>query len=357
MIPRQSDRTVVSTEINKTGGNIFNLNIVTSPNQYIITISPKDKPKDEPYGLITRKAELIAGRLLNDRSASHILYYYFALNQDNYKFALSCSEVCRRYRISEKQYRAAIKKLKEAGYLVSDKNIKNGLIFLHIPKAYKNFEILEEEQADEQHQSKVFTPANNLPLKVSTPTPKGIDNLSLKGERNNKEILNNNIYNIIISSHEDSLSDENMHLVCQLKEDFGHLDNFQNYLDDTISKHKDNDYSLKHSLKDLYNRYMNNRRARMNNWKRSYKLALDKTLPERIPEQQKVRAILDKYISEHKEFFGLKHIADNFGIWINGWDNERQEPKIIIAFYPLPLSLLKKQKHNIDGIPKEYYQK
>ena len=70
-------------------------------------------------------------------------------------------------------------------------------------------------------------------------------------------------------------------------------------------------------------------------------------------KQAKINLILDRYIAEHEE---VRHICgEKYGIWINGWNEEMQEPNVILAFHSLPLEVLMKQKHNIDGIPKEYY--
>ena len=68
--------------------------IFTVPNQKVIEISPGNgREEGETYGIITRREEMTAAKLLNDKSASLMLYYHFALNQDGYEFALSPTEI------------------------------------------------------------------------------------------------------------------------------------------------------------------------------------------------------------------------------------------------------------------------
>ena len=86
--------------------------VYTVPNQIIVEIGKQEKRKGEKYGIITDSERIWAGRLLNDKTAAHILYDYFASNACGYKFALSPTAIYSLYGISKKQYHAAIKKIK-----------------------------------------------------------------------------------------------------------------------------------------------------------------------------------------------------------------------------------------------------
>ena len=94
---------------------MFNLN----PNQRTIkNISIEDKTKSEHYGIILRKAERIAARVLDDGTAAYILYIHIALNSDKYNFAFSPAELEHSLGISKDRSRKAFKKLVDTGFLV-----------------------------------------------------------------------------------------------------------------------------------------------------------------------------------------------------------------------------------------------
>lgn len=65
-----------------------------------------------------------------------------------------------------------------------------------------------------------------------------------------------------------------------------------------------------------------------------------------------IDAILDRYLSSHKESPTLKRMGDKYGRIIDGWDNERQEPRIM---YSVNGYFMQGVRHNITGIPIEYY--
>lgn len=101
--------------------------IVTVPNQKVITVNKSICDKEHIYAQCNLKANKIA---LKELSANaYKLYMYFALNQDDYAFALSYVHVYSTTGISEKTYHRAVKELIEKGYLVKEKDKKNQYIF------------------------------------------------------------------------------------------------------------------------------------------------------------------------------------------------------------------------------------
>ena len=81
-------------------------------------------------------------------------------------------------------------------------------------------------------------------------------------------------------------------------------------------------------------------------WKYAYK-AWQKSISNNA-----IDSILDKYLSTHEESPTLKRIGDKYGRIIDGWDNERQEPRII---YSVNGYFMQGVRHNIKGIPVDYY--
>ncbi len=104
--------------------------IITYPNQKVVLIEKySDTQKGESYTVITERERIIASRLLNDKSASLILWLYLAGNQGGYSLALSPKAIQDLYGISEKQYRKAIDRLETTGYLVQNGNSTKEWLF------------------------------------------------------------------------------------------------------------------------------------------------------------------------------------------------------------------------------------
>lgn len=82
-----------------------------------------------------------------------------------------------------------------------------------------------------------------------------------------------------------------------------------------------------------------------------YQKDLDSTLPEDAAERDKVQRIIRRYLYEHKHIWS----SIKYGIWVNGWDAETRQPKMIVALNPVARAVLLKHRHNTDGIPGEYY--
>ena len=101
--------------------------IVTVPNQKVITVNKSICDKEHIYAQCNLKANKMA---LKELSANaYKLYMYFALNQDDYTFALSYVHVYSITGMSEKTYHRAVKELIEKGYLVKEEDKKNQYIF------------------------------------------------------------------------------------------------------------------------------------------------------------------------------------------------------------------------------------
>ena len=66
-----------------------------------------------------------------------------------------------------------------------------------------------------------------------------------------------------------------------------------------------------------------------------------------------VCAIFKKYDEQHPPHRLIKN--NKYVRWINGWNEELQEPNIIYAPLTIGVDVLKGTKHNIGGIPKSYY--
>lgn len=180
------------------------MSIITNPNQKIIIVASEKHDSKNIYGSISRKAESIAARLLNDGTASFMLYVHFALNQDEHRFALSPKALHEELGISEKQYRRAIAKLEKAEYLVRSKSDSNIYTFYELPPQYQNGVSLDLQ--DETHPQRDISPEVHIPPEVerSIPTeedvypprdrgstPTGGEGVPPEGERNNTDIINN----------------------------------------------------------------------------------------------------------------------------------------------------------------------
>ena len=83
-----------------------------------------------------------------------------------------------------------------------------------------------------------------------------------------------------------------------------------------------------------------------------YQKDLDSTLPEDAAERDKVQRVIRRYLYDHKY---IACTAAKCGIWVDGWDAETRQPKVIVALSPAERFALKQYRHNTEGIPEEYY--
>ena len=101
--------------------------IITVPNQKVVTVKQSICDKEHIYTQCNLKANKMALKELN--ANAYKLYMYFALNQNDYTFALSYVHVYSITGMSEKTYHRAVKELIEKGYLVKEEDKKNQYIF------------------------------------------------------------------------------------------------------------------------------------------------------------------------------------------------------------------------------------
>lgn len=66
---------------------------------------------------------------------------------------------------------------------------------------------------------------------------------------------------------------------------------------------------------------------------------------------EKICAILDKYLSSNAESPMLKRLGDRYGRIIDGWNMDKHRPNVLYAFWPFSRTT----SHNINGIPFEYF--
>lgn len=370
---------------------MMNRLIHTVANQLIIEISPYDKHTEKPYGIITQREQIWAGRLLNDKTASHILYYYMATNNSGYKFALSPTAIYNQYGVTEKQYHTAIKKLKEVGYLVQKKQGSNIWQFMRVPEKYKSIDILPFEpirksKSPSKRTDQVLTEhsqrADSLSVEDTACIPRG---QTVSPQRENRvppedrEILQDIIYNTNniddvsynISNYPDRekvndtpLENERDILINEFNSEFGHLDNSSLELISAEGRATMRGNSAgrlqRHInfLRKAIEKMKNQRESRNKKCISEYQRAIKNTMPKDSMAQIKIKLILDRYINEHNcEIYPIKKWRELYGVWLNGWNKELHEPKVTVAMYCLPLHIVAKQRHNIEGIPEEYWKK
>lgn len=96
-------------------------------NQKIIIVNKEKSDKEHPYSVINLTAAETAGSTLNGNEFK--LWFYIAKNQNEYRFALSKADFCRKMNVSASTYYRAIDSLIEKGYLVEKKDNKNTYCF------------------------------------------------------------------------------------------------------------------------------------------------------------------------------------------------------------------------------------
>lgn len=296
------------------------------PNQLIIQCIPEERKRNERYGSLSRKAEIVAARLLNDGSASHIVFLHFALHKKDHKYELSKKELEKYLGISEKQYRKAIDVLKEKGYMVQRTPTSNIYYFKRIPDQYKDMDILD-----------IITSSNqkNAPASKRNDTLRENDialqggNFDLQDENNAVEVHRNktNITNntVIETATNDTFA---VDLPTEENEDIAMI------------------FSKKEEQENFHNSDVGYK------FKAKYQSQLKSAQWCNTADGIKIERILKKYLSTHRESDELKRLGDKYGRIVNGWDSEKQTPIIVYATSFLTKAQM---KHNIDGIPKEYY--
>ncbi len=292
------------------------------PNQKIICCIPEERKKNDRYGNLSRKAEIISARLLNDGTASHIVFLHFALHKKDHKFELSKQDLENQLGISAKQYRKAITMLEQAGYLTQSAPHSNIYYFKRIPDKYKDLEITDIISSP-QNQCINATPEGN-----SSVTSKELI-YSLQSKKCSPEVYRNIPYmtnNTVIEKNDNDTFATN--LLKSQNEDTTLM------FDNSEKQHTLHVSDVGYKFRTAYNS-----RLRSAQWTNT-------------ADGIKVERILNKYLSTHKESTELKKIGDKYGRFVRGWNSENNSPLVTYA-----MSFVEKEqmKHDIENIPKEYY--
>lgn len=145
---------------------------ITNPNQRIVTvIGDKEKGDGRIYGTITRRAERIAARLLNDSLTAYLLYIHLALHQNNYVFAFSPAALQEELGISKDRCRAAFNKLVQRGFLVRKAAGNKDYIFYELPPQYEDIADEEDIRIDAMRSATEVSPCTTIPEQTPIPPP------------------------------------------------------------------------------------------------------------------------------------------------------------------------------------------
>lgn len=311
-----------------------------------------------------------------------MLYFHFALNQNGKPLDFSPADLECRYGISRDRWRSAFSKLVDKGYLVPERGKNYRYTFYSLPERYKGITIIDE-RVDCPNDKQTCCDGDDSPAPEAIPAdrdrvsvPTGIGYPHRQGEaipadkdsnnKDNKDILKDikdfqssneaNICNYPIDGEE--LLSEKEDITNTILEEFGNIDDCKYRIMDIEKQANRGWYGLNghiRMLRELLNEMRKKRTLERDNLLYNYKRAVESTMPKDAIVYMKIKLILDRYIADHKDF--AQRIRDNYGMWVDGWNDELQEPNMIIALYPLPESVIIKQKHCIEGIPKEYYMR
>lgn len=295
------------------------------PNQLIVNCIPEERKRNERYGSLSRKAEIVAARLLNDGSASHIVYLHFALHKKDHKIELSKKELQNYLGISEKQYRFAIDALKAKGYLVQRNPNSNIYYFKRIPDQYKDMDILDIISTDQE-----ISTANNDSITLRK------KDIALQGEN-----LDLHDENKALEVHRNKTNTTNNTVIATTANDGFVVD-----LPTAEIEEATKIFTNEEEQENFHNSYVGYK------FKSQYQSLLRSAQWRNTADGIKIEQIIKKYLSTHKESAELKRLGDKYGRIINGWDSKKQTPIIVYATSFLTKAQM---KHNIDGIPKEYY--
>jgi predicted transcriptional regulator len=101
--------------------------MITYPNQKVICVHKIPVNNKELYTQINLNAINKALETLSGNAFK--LFIYIAKNQNNHKFALSCSDIIKKLNISNKTYYNAFKELISTGYIQQTDEDSNYYIF------------------------------------------------------------------------------------------------------------------------------------------------------------------------------------------------------------------------------------
>ena len=358
--------------------------------------------------------------LEDERNSTPVLLFIaLAMNQDGYPYGFSPAALESEYGISKKRWREAFKVLKNKGYLQDDgKNHYTfdsypvqyrNISFIDGEQAQEESTDIEQPvPVDDENDSAVLPPTDiGTPTGIGTaadvhrvlpPTGIGTAADGYSNITNNTYTLQDNtdmdngsesVYpeeiiddrkdasTVSFESKRDSLLDEikkdrrdaftvsmeseRDSLLDEIKKEFGFWDetameveNARTRSHTVLSKHVS---ELERVLKKL--RGKREDKKRMDRY--SYTTAIKKTMPQgddwkTIGLQYYIELALDAWKKEYREKHNGRDCPPTWAVWLNGWNEELQKPNYVVAMGTLPLEVIAKQHHILDGIPKEYFE-
>ena len=338
--------------------------------------------------VISEREMMTAAKLLNDGTAAHILYYYLACNSNDYSFALSPACIKEQIGITEKQYHNAKKKLKDAGYLIPDGEKRNHYLFVRLPRQYAEVKSevqvtadtvpmdIEKSPLESEQKPKLEEPSaesnaeyppsgidqqekgvknEEAPSKGGPSVPVGTHQPTLKVQRNNIYSINYiiNKANPVTVENLESKKAELSEWIQRITDSFGHLEECNIELVKAEFKaSQKGQYRIDthiHWLKKAFKKLSDEEAWRIDMLRNEYDREVQATMPTTHKEHTIVYLILKRLAREKK-------LSHNFGVWIDGWDQDKREPKLRLALNVLPLEVVRMQRHNVDGIPEWYWR-
>lgn len=317
------------------------------PNQRHVTVHSSggrcESEIDRPYGIITRSEEVTAIKVLGkDRNLTPlILFFHFALNKNNYSFGFSPKQMEDLTGISSDRWRCAFKYLVQKKYLVPDNREKNKFHFYSFPACYKDipadgYTCQQGEGIPVEKERYTCQQGEGIPAdreRVYPPTGREIIHNNTVYNTDNNTVNNTGIENIFTN----------------FKQDYPNrgrnvpLDKRANHTDQT-----GNSKSIQQEIIEFAERRRN---EHIEDVKRKAYSLHQQWLNSISTDSSD--AVLDKYLSSHKEPNYLKRLGDKYGRIIDGWDEKKCEP--IICYFAFQPMSLKHIRHNLSGIPYSYY--
>lgn len=366
------------------------------PNQRTIVIHSSSGQKEvkRPYGLITKKELQTAYYVLDDRrnGTPIMLYFVLSTNQDGFQFDFSPAALEAEYGIAADRWRKAFGVLVKKKYLTDTG--KNKYIFHSYPKEYQNISFVHAEDlsrantpadedipADEVRVAEETEGAIPPPTVEDTPADRVIlppstgEDTPADRDRNNKNniyIINDNTDNNSSIPNEkiidtiSALEAEQNSILEDIYSSFGLWENIGQRINAAKAKAKHTgerkdllDRQIK-ELKKLNEKLKSDRKYNMQKARYEYIRAIKMTRPrcdnlQGILECTRVDKILESFEKKYKDTHNGRGWPWTWGVWIDGWNEELQEPNFCISFNFKPLSAIKKQRHNLNGIPEWYF--
>ncbi len=291
--------------------------MITFPNQKVIEVKSlphNGRDKTKPYGCINIEASNKAARILKPNA--YRMYIRIILNQDGHIFALSPKAMRADLGISATGYEAAVKNLIDTGYLVQSQSGSNKFLFYELPPEKRILPSHTQFDAI----SVVATPTNsaNVPQKQGEHPPKSVEEIV---HDNTKSIDNTATISSPVSKGALSYTEKRAMIQAKVAE-----------------KAREKEARRIQGVGRGY--------------RLEYNAAMEKAKDTDSLSYVKYGLIIQKYLEENPEPKWLATAGEKFGRWIQGWDEEKQQP---IVAYTFSFIEPERMKQNIAAIPKSYY--